>query len=103
YEMLVGKRAFERTTSAETMTAILNDDPPAASQILPSTPPGLQRVVHRCFEKNPEQRFQSASDLAFALEAISESGISGPVAAPAPTQHKSRNRLLWLSGLTAVC
>jgi eukaryotic-like serine/threonine-protein kinase len=103
YEMISGKRAFAKATSVETMTAILNEDPPTISQIAENTPPGLQRVIHRCVEKNPEQRFQSASDLAFALEAISQSGISGAVAAPAPTQHKSRNRLLWLSGLTAVC
>jgi eukaryotic-like serine/threonine-protein kinase len=102
YEMLVGKRAFERTTSAETMTAILNDDPPAASQIVPSTPPGLQRVVHRCFEKSPEQRFQSASDLAFALEAISESGISGPVSIAVPAQRNSRRLLFWTTGMVAV-
>src|SRR5277367_5009991 len=76
YEMLTGKRAFQRSTSAETMTAILNDDPPGISQIVQSTPPGLQRVVHRCLEKNPEQRFYSAHDLAFALEALSDSGSS---------------------------
>jgi serine/threonine protein kinase len=69
YEMLTGKRAFQRSTSAETMTAILNDEPSGISQIVQTTPPGLQRVVHRCLEKNPEQRFHSASDLAFALEA----------------------------------
>jgi len=102
YEMLAGKRAFERTTSAETMTAILNDDPPAASQIVPSTPPGLQRVVNRCFEKNPEQRFQSASDLAFALDAISESGISWPVSTSATLQRKLRRPLLWTTGVVAV-
>jgi serine/threonine protein kinase/Tol biopolymer transport system component len=84
YEMLAGKRAFAKPTSTETMTAILNEDPPAISQSAPSAPPGLQRVVQRCIEKNPEQRFQSASDLAFALEALSESGGSaihaaGPV------------------------
>ena len=72
YEMLTGTRAFHRSTSAETMTAILNDDPPALSQIVQTTPPGLQRVVHRCLEKNPEQRFRSASDLAFALEALTD-------------------------------
>jgi Tol biopolymer transport system component len=92
YEMLTGKRAFQRSTSAETMTAILNDDPPSISQIVQTTPPGLQRVVHRCLEKNPEQRFQSASDLAFALEASSESG-SAAVVAVAP---RSRSRLLWV-------
>src|SRR5271170_2012669 len=90
YEMLAGKRAFHRSTSADTMAAILNEDPPGISQIVQSTPPGLQRVVHRCLEKNPEQRFQSASDLAFALEALSESGISTGVASGAPESRWSR-------------
>ena len=74
YEMLTGKRAFRKPTSAETMTAILNEDPPAISQIAPGTPPALLRIVHRCLEKNPEQRFHSASDLAFALQASYDSG-----------------------------
>ncbi len=65
YEMLTGKRAFNKATTAETMTAILNEDPQAISQIVPFA---LQRVVLRCMEKSPEQRFQSASDLGFALE-----------------------------------
>jgi eukaryotic-like serine/threonine-protein kinase len=60
YEMLSGKRAFQRSTSADTMSAILNEDPPGTSQIVQSTPMGLQRVVRRCLEKSPEQRFQSA-------------------------------------------
>ena len=76
YEMLAGKRAFQKPTSPETMTAILNEDPPGISQVAPNLPPALQRVVHRCLEKNPEQRFQSASDLAFALDALSDSGGS---------------------------
>jgi eukaryotic-like serine/threonine-protein kinase len=78
YEMLVGRRAFRKSTSAETMTAILHEDAPAIAQIVPSVPPALVRVVHRCLEKNPEQRFQSASDLAFALEALSDPGTSPP-------------------------
>jgi Tol biopolymer transport system component len=72
YEMLAGKRAFQKPTSPETMSAILNEDPPGISQVTANIPPALQRVVHRCLEKNPEQRFQSASDLAFALDALSE-------------------------------
>ena len=72
YEMLAGKRAFQKATSADTMSAILNEDPPGISQGAANVPPALQRVVHRCLEKNPEQRFQSASDLAFALDALSE-------------------------------
>jgi eukaryotic-like serine/threonine-protein kinase len=72
YEMLAGRRPFHKPTSAETMTAILNEDPPEISQVAPNLPLSLQRVVHRCLEKNPGQRFQSTSDLAFALEAISD-------------------------------
>ena len=97
YEMLTGKRAFQRSTSAETMTAILNEDPPGISQVAQSTPPGLQRVVHRCLEKNPEQRFQSASDLAFALEALSDSG-SGTVNV---IDQPSRSHWVW-AGAAAV-
>jgi serine/threonine protein kinase/Tol biopolymer transport system component len=76
YEMLTGKPAFRKSTSADTMSAILNEDPPAVSQIAPSVPPGLQRVVNRCLAKNPDQRFQHASDLGFALESLSDSSGS---------------------------
>jgi len=72
--MLTRRRAFKKPTSPETMTAILNEHPPAISQSAPGIPPALLRIVHRCLEKNPEQRFHSASDLAFALEALSDSG-----------------------------
>ena len=103
YEMLVGKRAFQRSTSADTMAAILNEDPPGISQIVPSTPPGLQRVVHRCLEKNPEQRFQSASDLAFALEALSESGSASGAGTSVPPSRRWPRRTLALStGLASL-
>jgi serine/threonine protein kinase len=81
YEMLSGRRAFQKPTSVETLNAILNEDPAAISQLAPATAPALQRIVHRCLEKNPEQRFQSASDLAFALEALSDSGSRAATAA----------------------
>jgi eukaryotic-like serine/threonine-protein kinase len=76
YEMLTGRRAFHKTTAAETMSAILNEEPPTVSQLARNIPPALQRTIHRCLEKNSEQRFQSASDLAFALEALSDSTAS---------------------------
>jgi serine/threonine protein kinase/Tol biopolymer transport system component len=91
YEMLTGRLAFAKPTAAETMTAILNEDPPALSQSGQNLPPGMQRLIQRCLEKQPEQRFQSASDLAFALEALSES-VSGPAVAVA---ERSRPRWLW--------
>jgi serine/threonine protein kinase/Tol biopolymer transport system component len=81
YEMLMGQRAFHGPTSADTMSAILSQEPPSISQLAPDTPFALERVVHRCLEKYPEQRFQSASDLAFALEAISDPAVSSITAA----------------------
>jgi eukaryotic-like serine/threonine-protein kinase len=71
YEMLSGQLAFRRDTAAETMTAILKEDPPEFSDLSHPVSPGLERIVRRCLEKQPEQRFQSAKDLAFALEALS--------------------------------
>jgi serine/threonine protein kinase/Tol biopolymer transport system component len=78
YEMLIGKRAFEKATSADTMSAVLNEEPPSIAQTAPNTPVALQRIVNRCLEKKAEHRFQSASDLAFALEALSDSTIPLP-------------------------
>ena len=71
-EMVMGQRTFQRATEADTVSAILNEEPPAITQLSPDTPLALERVIRRCLEKNPEQRFQSASDLAFALEALAD-------------------------------
>lgn len=101
YEMLTGSRAFQRSTSAETMTAILNEDPPPISRTGANIMAALQRVINRCLEKNPEQRFHSASDLAFALDALSDSGAS-PVATPALPGRSLRGMLVWSIALTAL-
>ena len=71
YEMLSGSRAFRRDSGVETMTAILKEDPPELASEIQTFAPALDRIVRRCLEKNPEQRFQSASDIAFAIEAVS--------------------------------
>src|SRR5579862_3521071 len=71
YEMLSGQRAFRRDTSAETMTAILKEDPPEISTTSKPISPAIERTVRRCLEKKPQQRFQSARDLAFDLEGLS--------------------------------
>ncbi len=85
YEMLSGKRAFQGKTTADTMSAILKEEPAELSGIGRNLPPALGRVVHRCLEKDPAERFQSARDLAFNLELISreESGSGAAVALPA--------------------
>ena len=78
-EMVMGQRTFQRATEADTVSAILNEEPPPISQLSPDTPAGLERVIRRCLEKNPEQRFQSVSDFAFALDALLDLGwtVSG--------------------------
>src|SRR5439155_13453985 len=68
YEMLSGRPAFRRATAADTMTAVLSEDPPPLDAADLQVPVTLQRVVERCLAKNREQRFQSAKDLGFALE-----------------------------------
>ena len=100
YEMLTGRRAFQKTTSADTMSAILNEEPPTVSQLAPNIPPALQRTIHRCLEKPAEQRFQSASDLAFALEALSDSSASPSLSAlPRVTP---RHRFVTILAIAAV-
>jgi len=99
YEMLTGKRAFQKATSAETMTAILNEDPPAVSQVATSVPPGLQRIVNRCLAKSPEHRFQHASDLGFALESLSDSS-SSTVTPVTPTV--SGKKWLWIAAASVA-
>src|SRR6185437_4646772 len=96
FEMLSGKRAFQRDTAAETMTAILRDDLPEITSDRPPIPPALDRIVRRCLEKNPEQRFQSAKDLAFGLEALSQISSSTNLIAQAALQNsRSGARLKW--------
>src|SRR6266403_1873313 len=89
YEMLTGRRAFKRKTSAETMTAILREEPPELNDTGWQGPLALQRILVRCLEKNVERRFQSASDLAFAIESLS--GTSTSKSAPQP-----KSRRAWL-------
>ena len=70
HEMLTGQRAFRRRTPAETMAAILNEEPAALTGTGPIFPEALGQVVARCLEKNAESRFQTARDLHFALKQV---------------------------------
>ncbi|MGE5835735.1 MAG: serine/threonine-protein kinase, partial [Acidobacteriota bacterium] len=84
YEMLTGRRAFDRESPAETMTAIVKDDPPAMPATL-DVPPALDRIVRRCLEKRPDDRFRSAADLAFQLDTLSSpTGRIDPVVSEVP-------------------
>jgi serine/threonine protein kinase/tetratricopeptide (TPR) repeat protein len=86
YEMLSGRRPFRRDTHPETLTAILKEDTPVLTSPTGPVPPGLERIVRRCLEKDPEHRFHSAEDVAFALEAISDRRPG--ITPPAPSRRR---------------
>jgi eukaryotic-like serine/threonine-protein kinase len=100
YEMLAGRRAFHRDTSAETIAAILKEEPPEFSTLGKNIPLSLERVVSHCLEKSPELRFQTARDLAFALQ--SASGSETTTAIPAAAQRGKHPWALWISTGIAV-
>jgi len=101
-EMVMGQRTFQRATEADTVSAILNEEPPPITQLSPDTPPGLERVIRRCLEKNPEQRFQSASDLAFALEALLDPAWSMSGTHAIPVQPPKARRLSLIAAAFIV-
>ncbi|MBA2259339.1 MAG: serine/threonine-protein kinase [Acidobacteria bacterium] len=94
YELLSGRRAFSRDTAPETMAAILNEDPPELSAAAAPIPPALMRIVSRCLEKSPSGRFQTASDLAFALDGLSDAS-SVSTAARGSSHRGHRTWLAW--------
>jgi dipeptidyl aminopeptidase/acylaminoacyl peptidase len=92
--MLSGKRAFHGATAADTMSSILKEDPPDLSLTNRDIHPGLERIVRHCLEKNPEERFHSAHDLAFDLETLS--GVSAPRAISPPLAAvRVPRKILW--------
>ena len=88
YEMVSGQRAFKKNTNAETMTAILHEEPQELSSKIGAMPPALERIVRHCMEKQPRQRFQSARDIAFDLESLSSVSATG--GAPAAVAEKKK-------------
>jgi TolB-like protein/Tfp pilus assembly protein PilF len=97
YEMVTGRRAFGAATVPETLTAILKGDPLETAPSAVERAPGLERVLRHCLEKSPDERFQSARDLAFALETLSDPAETVPARAPAAILGVRRRR--WVVGL----
>ncbi|MEQ1911355.1 MAG: protein kinase [Vicinamibacterales bacterium] len=96
YEMLSGARPFSGETAPDTQSSILNAEPREFPSDR-SVPPAIERLVRRCLEKQPEQRFQSASDLAFALDALpSSSNASGDVATAQTPKRFGRQGMVWI-------
>ncbi|HXM79717.1 MAG TPA: protein kinase, partial [Thermoanaerobaculia bacterium] len=103
YELLSGKKAFKKDTASDTVAAILKEEPPELSESGRSISPALDHIVKHCLEKDRDNRFQSARDIAFALGEAS----SGSAAAPAtPAAQPPRSRAfrppLWAAGVVAL-
>jgi serine/threonine protein kinase len=95
YEMLSGQQPFRRDTPTDTMAAILKDEPSEISTVHGSFPPALERIVQHCLEADPDARFQSAQDVAFALETLSQTSQPGTQGKAVPERH----RQAWLNWL----
>ncbi len=100
YEMVTGRRAFARDTAAETMTAILKEEPAEFEDSGQRVTPDAAATIRRCLEKTPQARFQSASDLAYNLRSLSSGSTGSPLV---PTQSVVRRRAaLWLTAVVVV-
>jgi serine/threonine-protein kinase len=92
FELLTGRRAFDRQSRVETLNAILHDDVPALGSAAARIPVALDRIVRRCLEKDPDARFQSARDLAFALDTVAELATSTSTDVALPTARRRFHR-----------
>jgi len=102
YEMVTGARAFKRETVIGTLAAIINEEPPDLADRLPKLSPALARTIHRCLEKRPERRFQSADDLGFALETFSMGTTAAATNAAGSSQRTTSPRRNLILGAMLV-
>ncbi len=96
YEMATGRRAFEGRSKTSLIAAILSSQPPPISSIQPVMPPALDHVVRKCLEKDPDDRWQSAHDVASELRWIAEAGSQAGVPTTVTMRRRSRERLAWI-------
>jgi serine/threonine protein kinase len=97
-----GEPAFSGKSRASLIAAILTTEPPPITQLQPLTPLALQRVVKKCLAKDPDERWQSASDLASELKWMAEGGSQASVPAPVVSKPKNRERLGWTLAAIAL-
>jgi Tol biopolymer transport system component/predicted Ser/Thr protein kinase len=102
YEMVTGRRAFTGSSTAETLAAVVRDQPKAPSEVVPAAPKELDRLVQRCLQKEPERRFQHMLDVKLELEQIKEESESRRVAAVPARSKRRRWLVVGLAGLLAM-
>ena len=99
YEMATGRRAFQGKTKTSLIAAIVKEQPPPIAEAQPLTPPALQHVVDKCLAKDPDDRWQSALDVASELRWISTAGSQAGVAAKVTSSRARRSRLLAVAAV----
>jgi serine/threonine protein kinase/Tol biopolymer transport system component len=102
YEMATGKKAFEGKSQASLMAKILEAEPPSISSLQPMTPPQLERVVKTCLAKDPDERWQTASDLCRELKWIAEGGSHAGIPAPADSARSWKKFLPWVAAIVVA-
>src|SRR5262249_53562945 len=102
YEMATGRKAFTGTSQASLISSIMKDEPAPISTVAPLAPPALDRVVKTCLAKDPEERWQSAHDLASQLQWIASAGSQAGVPAPAAARRRTRESAAWILAGVAV-
>ena len=103
YEMATGRRAFEGASRTSLIAAIVASQPAPISTVAPMTPPALDHVVRKCLEKDPDDRWQSAHDVASELRWISEGASQTGLTTSAGRRHRTRERVAWtLAALAAA-
>ncbi|MGD8413181.1 MAG: protein kinase [Candidatus Latescibacterota bacterium] len=101
YEMVTGKKPFEGKSQASLIASIMSSQPPAISAVQPMTPPALDRVIRTCLAKDPEERWQTAHDVALQLKWIDEGGSQAGVPRPVTVKRRSRERIAWMVAAAA--
>jgi eukaryotic-like serine/threonine-protein kinase len=102
YEMATGKKAFAGKSQASVISAIMSSDPQPISSLQPMTPPALDRVVKKCLAKEPEKRWQAASDVCDELKWIAEQGSQAAMPAPGTARRKVREQMAWALAAIAI-
>ena len=103
YEMVTGRKAFEGRSQASLIASIINATPAPLSTLAPMTPPALERLIRVCLQKDPDERWQTAQDVATQLRWIAEGGSQIGAPAPVVARRRSREHMAWaLAGLFAL-
>ena len=102
FEMATGKHAFEGKSRTSLIAAIVSSQPPPISSVAPMRPPALDHIVRKCLEKDPDDRWQSAHDVAAELRWIAEAGSQAGVASSIAVRRRTRERLAWSLAAVAL-